>query len=186
MHNSTNFIILLIVLIGSINYGSIACGYNIIEIIHLKLNELLKTETYSDKVIYSIIVLSAIILLFNKTLWLPFLGETVFPSEAFIPTMVKEDFDLSIPVKVKPNTRVAYWASLPQKNKEIIPDVEDAYADYSNSGVAISDNDGNVNLLILEGTSYKVPSGSIIKKHIHYRELDQEYGFLGEVKTVFY
>lgn len=186
MHNSTNFIILLIVLIGSINYGSIAFGYNLIEIIHLKLNELLKMETFSDKIIYSIIVLSAIILSFDKTVWLPFLGETVLPSGAFIPTMIKQDFDLSIPVKVKPNTRVAYWSSLPQKNEEIIPDVEDAYADYSNSGVVISDNEGNANLLILEGTSYRVPSGSIIKKHIHYRELDQQYGFLGEVKTVFY
>ena len=186
MYNITNNILLLIVLISSINYGSIAFGYNIIEIIHLKLNELLKIETFSNKIIYSIIILSAIILLFKKTLWLPFLGETVFPSEAFIPTMLKGDFDLSIPVKVKPNTRVAYWASLPQKNKEIIPDVVEAYADYSNSGIAISDNEGNVNLLILDGTSYKVPTGSIIKKHIHYRELDQEYGFLGELKTVYY
>jgi hypothetical protein len=185
MHNN-NIILLIIILISSINYGSIAFGYNIIEILHLKLNEILKTETYSDKIIYSIIVLSAILLALNKTLWLPFLGETVFPSEAFIPTMIKEEYDLSVPVKVKPNTRVAYWASLPQKNEEIIPNVVDAYADYSNSGVTISDKEGNVNLLILNGTSYKVPSGSIIKKHIHYRELDQANGFIGEVKTVYY
>ena len=133
-----------------------------------------------------VIIFSAIILVFNKTLWLPFLGETVFPSAAFIPTIFKEEFDLSVPVKVKPNTRVAYWASVPQKNEDIIPEVIEAYADYSNSGVAISDNEGNANLLILSGTSYKVPSGSIIKKHIHYRELDQTNGFLGELKTVYY
>ena len=117
MRNIFNFVLVVIVLISSINYGSIAFGYNIFEIIHLKLNELLKTETYSDKIIYSIIILSSITLAFNKTLWLPFLGETVFPSEAFIPTMFKENFDLSVHVKVKPNTRIAYWASLPQKMK---------------------------------------------------------------------
>jgi hypothetical protein len=186
MRNSTNFILLIIVLVSSINYGSIAFGYNIIEIIHIKLNELLKTETYSDKIIYSLIVLSAIILSFNKILWLPFLGETVFPSEAFIPTILNEKFNLSVPVTVRPNTRIAYWASLPQKNEESIPDVVDAYGDYSNSGITVSDKDGNAKLSILSGTSYKVPSGSIIKKHIHYRELDQEYGFIGEIKTVYY
>jgi len=176
---------LIILLIATFNYAGIAFGYNLIDMLHVKLNELLKMETYSDKIIYAIIVLVGIKIFLKKTLWLPFLNESAFPSLAFVQTVTKKSGDVSVSVKVKPNTRVAYWASLPQKSDKI-PDVVSAYGDFSNSGIAISDKNGNANLLIDSGSSYSVPSGRVISKHIHYRELDLDFGFLGPVKTVFY
>lgn len=178
-------ICLIILLLAIFNYAGIAFGYNLIDMLHVKLNELLKMETYTDKVIYVLIILAAIKIFMNKSIWLPFLNETAFPSLAFIQTVAKKSGDVSVPVKVTPNTRVAYWASLPQKSDKI-PDVVTAYGDFSNSGIAVSDKNGNANLLIDSGSSYFVPSGRVIQKHIHYRELDLDYGFLGPVKTVYY
>jgi len=178
-------VFLALIIIGSLNWGLFAFNYNIVETLHSSLNNFFGVETYVDKVIYLFILISGIIIGLKKSTWLPFLGETVLPSQ-FITNKTKEASDLTITVKVSPLTRVAYWASLPQDNINKIPDVVTAYGDYSNSGVVTSDKEGNAELAILSSTSYKVPSGDIIKRHVHYRELDHEFGFLGEVKTVFY
>jgi len=176
---------LVILLIAIFNYAGFAFGYNLIDMLHVKLNELLKMETFTDKIIYGIILLAGLIIFTKKYIWLPFLHETVFPSLAFVQTVTKKSGDVSVPIKVTPNTRIAYWASLPQKSDKI-PDVINAYGDFSNSGIAISDKNGNANLLIDSGSSYYIPSGRVLQKHIHYRELDLDYGFLGPVKTVYY
>ena len=179
-----NFFVAL-VLIGAINWGFTAFNMNLVESLHLLLNKFLGIETFIDKIIYLLIASSAIIVGIKKATWLPFLGETVLPSQ-FIPNKEKEDSDLIVTVNVSPLTRVAYWASSPQKNINIIPDVVTAYGDYSNSGVVVSDASGNVDLSIESSSPYRIPSGEVLKRHIHYRELDHELGFIGEIKTVFY
>ena len=179
-----NFFIAL-VLIGAINWGMTVFNMNLVESLHLLLNKILGFETFIDKVIYLLIAISAIIVGIKKSTWLPFLGEAVFPAE-LIPNKEKEESDLVVTVKVSPYTKVAYWASLPQKDINKIPDVVTAYGDYSNSGVVVSDANGNVNLAIESSSSYKIPSGEVLKRHIHYRELGHELGFIGEIKTVFY
>jgi hypothetical protein len=50
----------------------------------------------------------------------------------------------------------------------------------------MSDNNGVSILSVKLVTDYIVPSNKLIKKHVHYRELDLEYGMMGEVQTVFY
>jgi hypothetical protein len=180
-----HMIFLAFIIIGALNWGLFVFNYNLVETLHLYLNKFLGVETYIDKVIYLFILISGIIIGLKKSTWLPFLGETVLPSQ-FITNRTREASDFTITVKVAPFTRVAYWASLPQDNKNKIPDVVTAYGDFSNSGVVTSDKDGNAELAILNSTSYKVPSGNVIKRHVHYRELDQQFAFLGEVKTVFY
>ena len=90
-----------------------------------------------------------------------------------------------IEVLVKPNTRIAYWSSI-QKDSTNIPDVVSAYDDFSNSGVVVSDNNGIAILSVKLGTDYIVPGNKLIKRHVHYRELDLEYGMMGEVQTVYY
>jgi uncharacterized membrane protein YuzA (DUF378 family) len=177
-----HMVIMGLILIGGLNWLSTAFGYNLVEMLNNTINQFFNSNIPIDKIIYVIGGLCAVHIMFKLDTWLPFLGKTILPDN-LIPLSVPHNTDTIVKVKVKPNSKVIYWAALPRGKN---PTVEEAYDDYSNSGVAISDSEGNVNLLILEGTSYKVPSGSIIKKHIHYRELDQEYGFLGEVKTVFY
>ena len=177
---------LVIILLAVLNYGAMLFDYNLIKLVHSKLNELLKFETYVDKIIIALIIFAGFHIFMKKTLWLPFLGESAFPTLAFVQTVAKKTGDVSIAIKAKPNTRIAYWASLPQKNKDDIPNVTDAYGDYSNSGVVVSDDNGDATLLLDGGTSYRVPTGRVISRHVHYRELDHDYGFLGEVKTISY
>jgi hypothetical protein len=136
-------------------------------------------------IIYLLIGIAAIIVGIKRSTWLPFLGESVLPAN-LIPNKAKEESDLIVSVKVSPSTRVAYWASLPQKDINKIPDVVTAYGDYSNSGVVVSDKNGNVDFDIDSSSSYRIPSGRVLERHIHYRELDYELGFIGEIQTVYY
>ncbi len=176
-------VVLLLVLIGSLNWGTTAFGYNFVEIIKNLLNNALGMQTYIDKIIYLLVALAGIKLAMNRDLWLPFLGESVLPG-SLVP--LKNVFgDTTIAVKVKPNTRIAYWASLPQETNKI-PLVHEAYGDFKNAGVVLSNNDGIANLIVNKGTNYIVPTGREIQRHIHYRELDQVYGMMGALQTVYY
>lgn len=182
---SFNIILMAFVIVGAVNYGTTAFGYNLIEILNNKINHLVNKHTYLDKIIYIAIAISGITLMFKKTTWLPFLGPCAFPTKGLIPNKINNANDKKIEVNVKPNIRVAYWSSI-QKNSNDIPDVITAYDDFSNSGVVTSDNNGVAVLSIKLGTDYIVPNNKQIKRHVHYRELDLEYGMMGEVKTVYY
>ncbi len=135
---------------------------------------------YFSKVIYFITGISIVLLGMEIQTFLPFLGETVFPFTLIPET--KNVGDTTITIKVTPNTKVAYWSSLPSTDEN--PPVVKAYGDYSNAGVSTSDKDGHAILTFNKGTGYTVPSGKFIKPHIHYRELNGEYSMIGPVKTV--
>ena len=173
------------VIFGSLNYGLAVMDYNLIEIINNKLNNYFNKISHFNTIISTIIALSAIYLMFQVTTWLPFLGPCAFPSKGLIPNKVNAQGSKIVNVKVKPNTRVAYWASVPVLGKDV-PDVEDAYSNFTNSGVVTSDSNGMAALSIAPGTSYKVPSNKEIKKHLHYRELDLDFGIMGKLQTVYY
>jgi hypothetical protein len=113
------------------------------------------------------------------------LGYSVFPTQSLLPYKSNPIGNAIVKVTVKPNTRIAYWAALPKQTQDT-PYVDDAYGKFENSGVVVSDENGNVDLAIESSSPYRIPSGEVLKRHIHYRELDQEKGFLGEIKTVFY
>ena len=134
-----------------------------------------------SKLIYFITGISILFLAIKKQTWLPFLGDTVIPSTLIPET--KNVGDTTIKIKIKPNTKVAYWSSLPSVEEK--PPVDKAYGDYSNAGVSKSDNNGFATLTFNKGTGYIVPSGRYIKPHIHYRELNTEYSMIGPVKTIY-
>jgi hypothetical protein len=173
------------VIFGSLNYGLTAINYNLIEDSSHKLNNYFNKNLHLNIILYSMIAISGIVLMFQTTTWLPFLGPCAFPTKGLIPNKVNSIGTKVVKVNVKPNTRVAYWASLPIQNNNV-PYVEDAYADFSNSGVVTSDSNGVAELRILPGSAYTVPFNKKIEKHIHYRELDNRLGMMGELKTVYY
>ena len=173
------------VIAGSLNYGLAMFDLNLIEISNDKIDELFNTRLYINTILYSLIAVSGVVLMFQTTTWLPFLGPCAFPSKGLIPNKINRYGSKIVKVNVKPNTRVAYWASLPVKNEDV-PYVEDAYADFSNSGVVTSNSNGVAELSITPGTSYTVPFDKQIPKHIHYRELDGRLGMMGELKTTYY
>lgn len=173
------------VIAGALNYGLTAINYNLIEVINHKLNNYFNKNLHLNIILYILIAISGIVLMFQTTTWLPFLGPCAFPTKGLIPNKLNSLGTKTIKVNVKPNTRVAYWASLPIQNNDL-PYVEDAYADFSNSGVVTSDSNGVAELSILPGSSYTVPFNKKIGKHVHYRELDNRLGMMGELRTVYY
>ena len=173
------------VILGSLNYGLTIFDYNLIEIGNTKINKFFNNKLYFNIILYSLITISGIVLMFQTTTWLPFLGPCAFPTKGLIPNKINSLGTKIIKVNVKPNTRIAYWASLPIKNNDV-PYVEDAYNDFSNSGVVTSNSDGVAELNITPGSSYTVPFGKEIRKHVHYRELDNRLGMMGELKTAYY
>jgi uncharacterized membrane protein YuzA (DUF378 family) len=175
-------LIITFVIIGALNWGSTAMGYNFVELTSKNLNNLLKTNYSFDKIIYFIVAFCAMLLAFSKTTWLPFLGVSVLP-ESLVPLKTPYNSDMKVTIKTDPNVKVAYWAALPKGNN---PDVITAYGDFSNSGVVMSDSNGIAVLPILAGSCYTVPSGRKLSRHVHYRVIGKPYGMMDPIKTHLY
>jgi len=175
-------VLVAFVLLGAINWVFISMGFNIIGNIKNVINQTLKINLPIDKIIYIIIGLSAVIIGSTRETWLPFLGTSLLP-DSLIPIKVPPSSDRVITINTTPNTKIAYWASSSKKDKD---DVINAYGDYLNSGVVISDSNGKAQLPIQTGNRYVVPSGRIIDRHIHYREVGLEWGLMSKVKTINY
>jgi uncharacterized membrane protein YuzA (DUF378 family) len=173
-----------LVIIGSINWGAHAIGYNIVDILSREINKLFNSNIPINTIIYLIVAMAGIWLAFKRVTWLPFLGKSVLPGN-LIPLKQHNNPDRTIQISTLPNVKIAYWASL---NKGDTTDVRKAYGNYENSGVVMSDANGNVSLPIMNGTGYTLPSGTVLKKHIHYRIIDlpQAEGMMGKINTVYY
>jgi uncharacterized membrane protein YuzA (DUF378 family) len=138
------------------------------------------------KAIYLAVGISAIMLFFNRDTYLPFLGETLVPCAAFA-TRTPDNANQEVTITVKPNTKVIYWATEPQDvsgNKGLLT-WDQAYQDYSNSGVAISDATGKC-ILRIRGApqTYTVPYKGTLKPHVHFR-VCEKFGMMGPVQTYY-
>ena len=137
-------------------------------------------------------ILSTIILflvariILRRDFYLPFLGETVFPCEP-LQEKTPEGANQSIQVRTTPNSNIVYWASLQENDKVeniIAENPLIAYSKFQNSGVVRSDLKGNAVLKIKTPISYKVPSGKVLKPHVHYRVCGEQ-GMLGSIQTIY-
>jgi uncharacterized membrane protein YuzA (DUF378 family) len=174
-------VVTAIVIIGAVNWGTTALGYNLVEILSKTINASLKTDYPIDKIIYIVVALCAVSLAVRRNTWLPFLGRSVLPGN-LVTLQTPAKADKKVKVKVNPKAKVAYWAALGKDKKE--QDVFDAYGDYTNSGVVVADEKGYAELPIIEGGSYKIPSGKKLPRHIHYRIIGNS--MMGCIQTVNY
>ena len=170
----------MLVIIGSLNWGAVALGTNIVEVIANKLRNY--QDLPYEKIIYISVAMAAIVLATNRDFWLPFLGDSVLP-HSMIPLKNITKYDTIVKVPVSKGAKVAYWAANPHENT---PRVNDAYGDFNNSGVVMANDNGIVELKVVKGTGYIVPSGRYIAPHIHYRVINNEHGMMGPVKKVNY
>jgi hypothetical protein len=135
--------------------------------------------------IYLIIGFSAVVHLFSRDYFLPFLGEAVYPCGSLTPK-VPHDADLEVKIKVDPNVNVIYWAAEP--NSKVVDNPWLAYSEYENTGVALSGEDGMATLKVRKPASYNVPKMGLFQKnlkpHIHYRTCNMT-GMMSRVETVF-
>jgi uncharacterized membrane protein YuzA (DUF378 family) len=183
IYNKTKFRMVLtaLVIVGGLNWGATALGYNLVEILSKTINSYFNSDYPIDKVIYIIVALAAIMLAMRRTTWLPFLGRTVLPG-SLLELKTPKDANKKIKIKTKPNTKIAYWAATGKDSEQ---GVWDAYGEYPNAGVVMSNEKGEAELSIVEGAGYVVPTGKTIARHVHYRVVGP-YGMLGKVKTQFY
>jgi uncharacterized membrane protein YuzA (DUF378 family) len=133
--------------------------------------------------IYIIIGISAIIIMFNRDTYLPFLGPTVMPCPVLEnrepPGATKE-----VKVVIEPNVKVIYWAAEPASEKlKMINSWKEAYLEYQNAGVATSNGEGVVILKVREPQAYTVPLKGKLEPHVHYRVCG-EAGWLGRINTI--
>jgi len=177
-----NMTLFSLVLIGAVNLGMTAVGYNLIEILSTYIGNLFGTTFAFYKIVYILIAISAILLATDRDTWLPFLGINVLPSN-LVPVNVPTSADKTMEITTTPNTKIAYWSAY---NVGDNVNVYDAYGDYKNSGVVMSDEKGKANLIFKKGSGYTVPSGDKIPKHVHYRTIGDPKGMMGKIETIYY
>jgi len=170
---------LQIIAIGLIVLGALNWGF--VGGLHINIIEKLIGKTIITKLLYILMGVSAFFLVFNRDTYLPFLGETIFPSSV-LQEQTPAGATRTVKVKVKPHTKVVYWASEPGDNLEK-KNYKVAYAKYENAGVTTSDNNGIALLKVREPQSYNILFQTLAP-HIHYR-IVKESGFLGPFRTYF-
>lgn len=134
----------------------------------------------------AILITMVIFMMTDRDTFLPFLGESVFPKSLLEPKK-PSGADKEIPVEVKgapDGTLVVYWAAEPSVAKTPIEDPWKAYQGYGNAGVVMV-SQGTAMLSVRAPASYTVPSGKVLKPHVHYR-IVLDNGMLSNVRTVYF
>lgn len=160
-----HMLLVTLLIIGGLNWGSIGIfDFNFVE----KLNKVTFDSPALVSIIYVFVGVAAVLMLFDRNSFLPFLGETIVPTS--ISEYKQENTTLSIDVDAPKAVKVQYWAANP--NSETVENPWDAYEGYKNAGVAnVVDN--KALLQINCPANYNVRQFGIMNtklpKHIHYR-----------------
>jgi uncharacterized membrane protein YuzA (DUF378 family) len=172
-----HMILVALVLVGSLNW--LAIGLADTNLLRMVLP--LKYARW----VYILVGLAAIPFLFQRDMYLPFLGEAVLPAGAMVLKTPQNANDQTT-IRTRPGTKVVYWAAEPNPNQgKDLPTPEVAYGEFENSGVVTADTTGHA-ILRFRGPpqAYKVPVHGRLEPHVHFR-LEEENGFMSRVQTVF-
>lgn len=121
-----------------------------------------------------------------KETFLPFLGDSVFPI-SLIPnamTPSQSNFSIDVDLPYPDGSKVIYWSANPNPDHKTYDNPQDAYGDYKNCGVAIINNHKTI-LHLHCPDKYKIPTGIVLDKHIHYRIVRNNNPIISGVKTIF-
>ncbi len=149
--------------------------------------------SYMLFIIAAIAIVAAAFLIGRMKTYLPFLGETVFPSNVIVlddlqtpESMTGRPLKVTIKVPDVPEgSMVVYWASNPASS--VLETPKEAYANTKNAG-ATRVASGSATLRLACPSEYKVRGilgTRALKRHVHYRvQADGSSGMFGPVKTV--
>jgi uncharacterized membrane protein YuzA (DUF378 family) len=176
MYRYTQKLAIALIVIAALNFGFLG-------LFKVNVIERLIGKTLFTRVLYILFGLAAVTMVFHRDTYLPFLGETVFPSSV-LHNQTPAGATRTVVVKVKPLTKVVFWASEPGDGNSLDKKFFDlAYGNYQNAGVVQANNKGEAILKVREPQSYNVPFQTL-DPHVHYRSVDSS-GILGPVKTAF-
>lgn len=136
-----------------------------------------------SSIVFILVGISALLLALRRDVYLPFLGQTVFPG-AMLSAKTPQGANDTVTLTVRPGAKVVYWAAEPDAHKTgVAADWKEAYGSFENSGVVVADDMGTA-LLRIRGPPqpYKVPLKGTLRSHVHFR-VEQEGGFFGPVQT---
>jgi hypothetical protein len=170
-----NMAIMTLVLIGGLNWLSI--GTTGVDAVRLGL------APRHAKWVYILIGVAALSLVLRRDIYLPFLGETIVPGGALAEKTPQNAND-QVTITTLPNAKVLYWAAEPNPTQgKDLPNWDEAYREFENSGVALADGAGNA-ILRFRGPpqAYKVPIMGRLESHVHFRVCDA-HGVMGRVQT---
>jgi len=157
-----NMIVIFLILVGGLNWLSI--GLIGVDAVRLGL------APRHAKWVYTLIGVAALLLVFSRDTYLPFLGETIVPGGA-LAEKTPQNANEQVSITTIPHAKVLYWAAEPNPNQgKDIPSWDEAYSEYENSGVAVADGAGHA-ILRFRGPpqSYKVPIMGTLTPHVHFR-----------------
>lgn len=120
--------------------------------------------------------------MFDKHVYLPFLGESVLPSQLLLSqktnnttqAQLKNSKNVLVKLRDLPkHAKVVYWAADKTQSASNLLYWQDAYGSYENSGVVTTDENGEVSFSIECPQPYFVYILGLFKKrippHVHYR-----------------
>jgi uncharacterized membrane protein YuzA (DUF378 family) len=167
---------MILLIAGALNWFFVAVA-------KMNVLESMLGETVS-RVLYVLVGISALVVMFNRDTYLPFLGPSLTPCAALQnrepPGATKE-----VKVIVPANSKVIYWAAEPaSESLKGIQSAMEAYQKFDNAGVTTANADGIAILKVREPQSYSVPILGKLDSHVHYRVCG-ESGFMGRVQTAF-
>lgn len=159
-------IVILLILFGAFNLAMI--GIFDINLIKEFSSLFGNIHDYVERGIYILIGMFALLFLLNSHIYSPFLGNAEFPEPLhdYSPVITGDKIEHTIN-NLKPNTKILYWGAI--SSDKIFENPIDAYGDSSNQGVATTDNNGNVTIILNKPGIYKYPGKGKLKRHFHYR-----------------
>lgn len=115
----------------------------------------------------------------DRNYYLRFLNRSVFPTGLLVENKNDGQEKYTLVFPYDKNTKIVYWAS----KSGSFSNPKDAYGEYTNAGVAMTDENGVADFYLKEAPGkYVVPYKGQLMPHIHYRIVEKN-GMLGEVKT---
>jgi uncharacterized membrane protein YuzA (DUF378 family) len=168
---------MVLVIVGSLNWLLVGA-------FKLNLVDFLFGKGMIARSIYVLVGISALVIMFDRDTYLPFLGPTVLPC-ASVPDRTPPGATKIVTVSAPPGSKVLYWAAEPEmEGLREVQTWKEAYAGYENAGVATADTNGQATLKVREPQGYVVPFKGRLEPHIHFR-ICESSGMLGRVKTIF-
>ena len=151
----------------------------------LNLIDYLISKNKIFQYIVVIVIFFMLYTLIKRDTFLPFLGDCAFPcsSNLFKNAYPKNSNEMIIIKTPYRNAKIIYWAS--QEDEDEIKETPwEAYGQMENTGITTTDQEGNATLKFAKPTRYKIPSGKVLKRHVHYRVCKKNY-MLGRVETIY-